>query len=134
MDASPAPSRYGTHRRAEVTQEEFGLRLMLCIVYAGSGAYTDDGEMQDNDRLPFIDFRRDTAAEIQRKIIQRNLTVEPRPPALTKRLLALADELDAELDSGAKWTKAQHTCESVSGALRELARDVSLGAPTGEKP
>jgi hypothetical protein len=57
----------------DMPQEEFSLRLMLCMAYAGSGAYTDDGEMQDNSSLPFIDFRRDSAAEIQRKIIQRNL-------------------------------------------------------------
>lgn len=38
-----------------------------------------------------------------------------------KQLTELADELDAELDSGAKWSKAQHTCNSVSIALREIA-------------
>ena len=38
-----------------------------------------------------------------------------------KQLTELADELDAELNSGAKWSKAQHTCNSVSIALREIA-------------
>ncbi|MCU7372858.1 hypothetical protein PEC18_18835 [Paucibacter sp. O1-1] len=46
-------------------------------------------------------------------------------PALATKLLALADELDAELDSGAKWSKAQHTCSSVSVALRDIARAAS---------
>jgi len=51
-------------------------------------------------------------------------SVEAKPVA---RLIELADELDGELDSGAKWTNAQHTCASVSGALRDLA--VALAAP-----
>lgn len=42
-------------------------------------------------------------------------------PNIARRLTALADELDAELDSGATWSKAQHTCNSVSVALREVA-------------
>lgn len=50
--------------------------------------------------------------------------------AIAARLLALADELDAELDSGAKWTKAQHTCASVSGALRDLAPRAAEGEET----
>jgi hypothetical protein len=37
-------------------------------------------------------------------------------------LTELADELDMELGGGAKWTKAQHTCASVAGALRDSAR------------
>ena len=48
-------------------------------------------------------------------------------PHLAKRLLALADELDAELTSGAQWSKAQHTCSSVSTALRDMARAASQG-------
>lgn len=41
--------------------------------------------------------------------------------SIRAKLIELADELDGELDSGATWTKAQHTCCSVSGALRALA-------------
>lgn len=48
--------------------------------------------------------------------------------AKNEKLIELADELDAELDSGAKWTKTQHTCCSVAGALREIA----AGAPAPE--
>jgi hypothetical protein len=37
----------------------------------GKSLYTDDGELQDNSRLPFIDFYRDTAEEINRKLKER---------------------------------------------------------------
>lgn len=50
---------------------------------------------------------------------------QPELGGLHARLSALADELERELDSGAKWTKAQHTCDSVSGALRDAAREVA---------
>jgi hypothetical protein len=49
------------------------LRRLLCFVYAGAAAYTDDGELQDNRTLPLIDFRRDTPQEIQNKMLERSL-------------------------------------------------------------
>jgi hypothetical protein len=45
------------------------------------------------------------------------LSIDP----VREKLIELADELDGELDGGATWTKAQHTCCSVSGALRALS-------------
>ena len=35
------------------------MRLALCIAHAGSRAYLDDGEMQDNSSIPCIDWKRD---------------------------------------------------------------------------
>jgi hypothetical protein len=64
-----------------VAQNEYSLRLMLCMAYAGSAAYMDDGELQDNSRTPFIDFLRDPPNVIQRKIIERNLAAPPPPAA-----------------------------------------------------
>lgn len=52
-------------------------------------------------------------------------SASPEPTdALAQKLIELADELDMELHGGAKWTGAQHTCASVSGAMRDVARRV----------
>ncbi len=50
---------------------ELMLRRLLAASYAGASIYHDDGELQDNRRLPFIDFRRDTPTEIGEKMYQR---------------------------------------------------------------
>ncbi len=47
--------------------------------------------------------------------------------ALEPQLLVLAEQLEAELDSGAKWTKAQHACSEVSAGLRTLAQQIRRG-------
>lgn len=51
--------------------EERAIRELLCIAYAGALAYMDDGEAQDNSVNPGIDFIRDSAAEINRKMRER---------------------------------------------------------------
>lgn len=53
------------------TSDDLELRRMLCIAYAGSRFYGDDGELQDDREIPFIDFKRDSVAEIKRKISER---------------------------------------------------------------
>jgi len=55
----------------ELTTENRELRIMLAIAHAGLDLYTDDGEFQDNRVQPFIDFRRDSVAEIERKLRER---------------------------------------------------------------
>lgn len=55
----------------DAERNEKELRRMLCICYAGPAAYMDDGEAQDARTHPFIDFMRDTPAEIQRKMFER---------------------------------------------------------------
>jgi hypothetical protein len=59
------------------------LRRLLCNAYAGSLAYTDDGEAQDNRAFPVIDFLRDSAPSIKAKMEQRGLAALARsePPA-----------------------------------------------------
>ena len=49
------------------------LRSMLARSYSGPGKlYCDDGELQDNSERPFIDFKRDGAEDIQRKMEERS--------------------------------------------------------------
>jgi len=71
------------------------------------------------DRLPchFLDAVEKLDAEQPRQMVARQ--------AIETRILELANELDAELNGGARWTKAQHTCNSVSSALRDVAREVA---------
>lgn len=48
-------------------------REMLAFNFGGANLYCDDGELQDSSERPFIDFRLDSAVEIQDKIRERNL-------------------------------------------------------------
>lgn len=64
---------------------------------------------------------RERIARVLLPALKRAATVAEPSAEYHKQLTELADELDAELDSGAKWSKAQHTCNSVSIALREIA-------------
>lgn len=57
------------------TQERFDeltLRRLLAVQVAGAALYCDDGELQDNSMLPYIDFLRDSPSEIEAKLRQRN--------------------------------------------------------------
>lgn len=58
---------------AAVRDENRRLRLMLALRVAGAKLYTDDGEMQDGSDNPPIDFRRDSVAELERKLMDRGL-------------------------------------------------------------
>lgn len=61
-------------RPASLTHENRLLREMLAIRVAGvTGLYTDDGELQDSSELPMIDFKRDSAEEIRRKLTERGM-------------------------------------------------------------
>jgi hypothetical protein len=60
-------------RIAELEEENIRLRTMLALNVAGHRLYSDDGALQDATELPFIDFKRDTAEEINAKIYQRGL-------------------------------------------------------------
>lgn len=52
--------------------ENFKLREMLAHLYAAPHAlYSDDGELQDNNVNPCIDFKRDSVDEIKTKMQQR---------------------------------------------------------------
>lgn len=57
----------------ELEVENRELRIMLAIAHAGLSLYTDDGELQDNRVHPFIDFKRDAVAEIERKLHERHV-------------------------------------------------------------
>lgn len=71
--AAPAPQPDELQRLAEgePSATERKLRLILCTQVAGALAYLDDGEMQDNRVPPFIDFLRDTPADIHNKMLER---------------------------------------------------------------
>lgn len=47
------------------------LRIMLAVSYGGPLLYSDDGELQDNRMLPYIDFVRDTPETISKKFTER---------------------------------------------------------------
>ena len=47
------------------------LREMLAHLYAGSALYCDDGELQDSRASPFIDFKRDSVADIRCAMVER---------------------------------------------------------------
>ena len=47
------------------------LREMLAHLYAGSDLYCDDGELQDARTEPFIDFKRDSVADIRCAMVER---------------------------------------------------------------
>ena len=53
--------------------DELELRRMLAWSYSGHHLYCDDGELQDSQEHPFIDFKRDTIAELKRKMEERGL-------------------------------------------------------------
>lgn len=53
--------------------DEKKLRKLLALTYAGAGLYADDGELQDNRKLPQIDFLRDSIDDITWKMEQRAL-------------------------------------------------------------
>jgi hypothetical protein len=53
------------------TADENTLRFLLAFAYSGEHLYLDDSEIQDNWEQPFIDYRRDSVAEIERKIRTR---------------------------------------------------------------
>lgn len=56
---------------AAVAAENRELRIMLAIAHAGLNLYTDDGELQDNRCHPWIDFKRDSVAQIEQKLHER---------------------------------------------------------------
>ena len=49
------------------------LRRLLAVHTCGASLYTDDGELSDASVFPFIDFKRDTAEEIEKNLRKRDL-------------------------------------------------------------
>lgn len=62
----------------ELAAENEQLREMLAHLYAGSDLYCDDGELQDARATPFIDFKRDSVADIRCAMVERNERKEQR--------------------------------------------------------
>jgi hypothetical protein len=58
---------------ARVDSDNRLLRMCLAFAYSGSALYGDDGELQDNSMQPFIDYRRDSVAQIQEAMQERGL-------------------------------------------------------------
>ena len=65
------------HVEAQKAENE-QLREMLAHLYAGSALYCDDGELQDARATPFIDFKRDSVADIRYAMVERNERKEQR--------------------------------------------------------
>lgn len=64
--------------RDALKAENASLREMLAHLYAGSDLYSDDGELQDARAEPFIDFKRDSVADIRCAMVERNERKEQR--------------------------------------------------------
>lgn len=65
----------GVIGRLETDNEH--LRKLLALARCGPTLYTDDGELSDCSVFPHIDFKRDTPAEIEEKIKERNSWANP---------------------------------------------------------
>jgi hypothetical protein len=50
---------------------ELQLRKLLALQVAGAMLYTDDGELQDSSKYPFIDFLRDSPEKIEAALFKR---------------------------------------------------------------
>ena len=57
----------------DLERENRTLRRLLCFKVAGGKGHYDNGELQDNTEKPFIDFKRDSVNEIEKKLITRSL-------------------------------------------------------------
>lgn len=72
------------------------LREMLAVAYAGALLYRDDGELQDNRAVPFIDFRRDPVDDIRGKMTCRAIDAASKPPGEARCATNLTqDQYDA---------------------------------------
>lgn len=65
------------HEVVPSVRTDYLLRRLLAIRIAGPLGYFDDGELQDNSRLPHIDFLRDSPKDIELKLAERAARVEP---------------------------------------------------------
>jgi len=66
-----------------IEQEELKLRWLLWASHPCSGKYGDDGELQCGCFLPTIDFKRDSAEEIERKVpLHNQQRLKPIPKSL----------------------------------------------------
>lgn len=57
----------------ELREENEELRRLLFKYKADTLSYHDDGEMQDNTQVPYIDYKRDLPSQIALKIHNRNI-------------------------------------------------------------
>jgi hypothetical protein len=75
------------------------LRRLLALSYSGVvKLYRDDGECSDSSERPFIDFMRDPAEEIERKMVERGMArVSASPPAADPRVAEAVKALDGLL-------------------------------------
>jgi len=65
------PSLLGLNAPASLDGDDLKLRRMLFYAYSDGKLYHDDGELQDNRYMPFIDFRRDPVDLIDSKMHER---------------------------------------------------------------
>lgn len=105
-------------------RENKELRLMLAMCYTKGRGYFDDGEMQDNTRRPFIDFKRDSVPVLKCKFRKRGedllkevkAEIEPDTLRVTtereRELVAVLKDILPHLRQGTIW---------VGGRIRENA-------------
>lgn len=56
---------------ATLRTENRELRIMCAIAHCGLALYHDDGELQDSREHPWIDWKRDSVADIEAKLHER---------------------------------------------------------------
>lgn len=69
--SDPADVDYPDHKNIDLIAENKELRILLATRNGTAHLYTDDGELQDNSKHPLIDYKRDSAANIKRKLCER---------------------------------------------------------------
>lgn len=78
-DGNISPLTFATLSQGELDKlatferENRELRVMLALAHCGFNMYHDDGELQDSREHPWIDWRRDSVADIQSKLTERAL-------------------------------------------------------------
>jgi len=103
-----------SERIKELERVQRSMRRALAVAHGGALLYRDDGELQDNSRRPFIDWKRDAWEIIKEKLRQRNES------EMTK------EDVKAEMS-------ALHMLSIVdtfiSSALKELGREEFMVLP-----
>lgn len=96
--ASPAVAQPVADERENII-----LRRLL-MQRVASLPYCDDGEMQDSSKWPHIDFKRDSAEDIEAKLVERAriaLAIESQAGPMTQYRALVSPEEDAAIDRAA---------------------------------
>ncbi len=100
---------------AAMSRTEYLLRRLLATRLSGRMGYFDDGELQDNSRLPAIDYLRDHPKDIELALAQRSIQSQDGLPALISAVSFL-------LSTTVPQTSQQEQCWPVLQRALDLAK------------